>query len=389
MNLTVTFQTPGCADGTFIIKAKGGLAATLYWADETAPIEGWSPLASIPLTPSGQGIFHLTGKRSIPPEATHVLARAIMPDLCRREEFLAPIPTPYRSSFLKKKTSLCVISDLHLTNRPGKIHQALFRASHADLLLLIGDLVNDGLPEQFEMLSHCIQETLPGTPVLPVAGNHDYPISPVPRIPEGLSGYPSFQDHLMQRAKEYGLNWNQDPSGAYAVYTGPLTIIGLSAATHWRKLTFQKERQLTFLEQQLSDRTKNELGIIMCHVPLLAHNPQRKPKTAHPYLAKDKTLQKILDAQEKFIYLSGHTHLSPNIPAGCAEHESAGSRIYINTGSVRPTDLKTNEPLIPSDWKDGTILDLNITEETIEIITKSIQTGTKYPRAYYRFPLPQ
>lgn len=135
-----------------------------------------------------------------------------------------------------------------------------------------------------------------------------------PRIPEGLSGYPSFQDHLMQRAKEYGLNWNQDPSGAYAVYTGPLTIIGLSAATHWRKLTFQKERQLTFLEQQLSDRTKNELGIIMCHVPLLAHNPQRKPKTAHPYLAKDKTLQKILDAQEKFIYLSGHTHLSPNIP---------------------------------------------------------------------------
>lgn len=389
MKLTVTFQTPGYADGTYIINAKGGLAATLYWADEAGALNDWSALACIPLTPSGHGCFRLSGKRSIPPECTHVLARVVMPDLRHWEEYRTPIFLPERTPLFQENISLCVMSDLHLTNHPGKIRRAMEMAAHSDFLLLAGDLVNDGLPEQFGMLWQCIQDTLPGIPVIPVAGNHDYPMYPIPQIKSEISCYPSFQDHLMQRAKEYGVRWNQDTSGAYTVQTGSLKIIGLNAATHWRKLTLQRDRQLHYLEYQLTTRTNGELGIILCHAPLLAHNPQRKPDKSQPYLTKDKDLQKILDAQENFIFLSGHTHLSPNIPTGCVDYESNGSRLYINTGSIRPTDVKTDEPLVPADWKDGAVLHLKISGASIELCSKSILTGKKYPRSYYRFPLKQ
>lgn len=82
------------------------------------------------------------------------------------------------------------------------------------------------------------------------------------------------------RAARQGLEWLQDESGAYSVRLGPVEIIGLNAAGHWRKFLFPEGRQLRFLEERLQ-KEEAERGrdwrMILCHAPLLAHNPQRKP----------------------------------------------------------------------------------------------------------------
>ncbi len=68
---------------------------------------------------------------------------------------------------------IIAMSDLHLSKKPWQVRKALSMAR--DAVLLVGDLVNDGTPEQFELMHQCISEVLPNTPVLAVAGNHDFP----------------------------------------------------------------------------------------------------------------------------------------------------------------------------------------------------------------------
>ena len=142
------------------------------------------------------------------------------------------------------------------------------------------------------------------------------------------------------------LDWQQDESGAYSVGLGPVEIIGLNAAGHWRKFLFPEGRQLRFLEERLQ-KEEAERGrdwrMILCHAPLLAHNPQRKPGGT-PYLNRDRELQRIVDGQEEVIFISGHTHFLPNVPEGCVEYEPEARRLYLNAGSVRPAEMGTGRP---------------------------------------------
>lgn len=47
---------------------------------------------------------------------------------------------------------IIAMSDLHLSKKPWQVRKALKMADGADLVLLAGDLVNDGVPEQFELM---------------------------------------------------------------------------------------------------------------------------------------------------------------------------------------------------------------------------------------------
>lgn len=54
--------------------------------------------------------------------------------------------------------------DLHLSKKPWQVRKALNMAKESDAVLLAGDLVNDGKPEQFEEMYRCIEDILPDTP---------------------------------------------------------------------------------------------------------------------------------------------------------------------------------------------------------------------------------
>ena len=120
---------------------------------------------------------------------------------------------------------ILAMSDLHLSKKPWQVRKALRMGSDADLVLLAGDLVNDGTPEQWACMHTCIAEVLPDTPVLAVAGNHDYPRYPSPLIRREICDYQSLAEWLLGR-QSYPAT--VDSSGAWAIHCGEAEILGLN-----------------------------------------------------------------------------------------------------------------------------------------------------------------
>lgn len=272
-----------------------------------------------------------------------------------------------------------VMSDLHLSKKPWQVRSALKMGENADMVLLVGDLTNDGTPEQMALMHQCIAEVLPETPVLAVTGNHDYPHQPSPMIREGICDYPALQDWLLSRQP---YPYTLDDSGAWAVRVNDIEIIGLNCVWHWRRFKFPEGAQLKWLEQQL-DNSDAQWHIILCHAPLLAHNPKRSD--TKPYLSRDEHLQRIIDAHKNMIFLSGHTHVSMESPVGCVEYDTPRNNIYINDGSIRPTTLLTGEGLPTENPADGNVVELLIGESQTTVTGISMKTGQKIARGHYFF----
>lgn len=272
---------------------------------------------------------------------------------------------------------LIVMSDLHLSKKPWQVRRALKMGADADAVLLVGDLTNDGTPEQMELMHQCIKEVLPDTPVLAVTGNHDYPRQPSPMLRRGICDYPALQDWLLSRLP---CPYILDDSGAYAVCMGEIEIIGLNCVSHWQRFKFPYGAQLTWLERHL-DTSGARWHILLCHAPLLAHNPKRGE--TKPYLSRDAQLQKIMDAHGNILFLSGHTHISMESPIGCVEYDEARNNIYINDGSIRPTTLLAEDGRPEPEPADGNIVEARIERGGITIAAVSVKTGDTLYRAEY------
>ena len=384
------FQTsliwPDCAMGKYSIKAKGFLLAVLRWGDKTGALPDWSPIAYVPINPAGNGEFFFPGKRAIPCGATHVWAHCVSPDFQRFEDVSTKIPERFLHNSVKPDTvqRFSVLTDLHLASKPWMIKRAL-RAAESDTILLLGDSVNDGVPEQFDNFIGCIEETVPEKTILPVPGNHDITH---PRFigheGDGVAAYSAFQKMLLSRAEEKGWRFTYDSrSLAWAARRGSLDMIGLQCVIGGRKFLFPEGSQVDWLEKHLEDNADADWHLIQCHAPLLKHNPNRN--TGNPYLDKNKRLQEILDHCGNVIFLSGHTHVSPNVIRGGGEQDEKTGNIYLDCGSVVATDTGGEEGLMAPDWKDGCITEMTVYPNGIDITIRSIESGMNYPRGYYRY----
>lgn len=408
MELKVKYASPGLADGFYQVQASGCAVALLSWADEKGALEDWTAFAYIPVDACGKGGFCFRGGRAIPPAATHIHVRAAAEDLTHFEEKLFPIPHTQKMRPIGQGQCFALMSDLHLSAKPGLARHVFAGARNADALLLAGDITNDGTWEQFELLKECFQDTLfneplvqdkvSGMKVFPVIGNHDrMACSSRNEEYELTDYYARFQEWIFDKMKLGGAclrentgkadGYEQGPDGAYSVRLGKVEIIGLQAVTGQRKFLFEEGRQLIWLDQHLSRAKDIRWHLILCHAPLLHHNPKQKVGRANPYLNRDRQLQEIIDRHGNVFFLSGHTHLSMNHPDGCVEWDAEHRNLYINDGSVRPTDLLSGEMIQPKEWKEGARLDITICDEEVEIVTRAVKNGKKHARGYYHFDM--
>lgn len=274
---------------------------------------------------------------------------------------------------------LLVMSDLHLSKKPWQVRKALKMGTDADAVLLVGDLTNDGTPEQLALMQQCIAEVLPNTPVLAVPGNHDYPHFPTPMIREEFCDFEALQDWLLIRQP---YPYVMDDSGAWAARLGEVEIIGLNCVWHWRRFKFKDGAQLKWLEQHL-DNSNARWHIVLCHAPLLAHNPKRSD--TKPYLSRDEQLQSILDAHRNIIFVSGHTHVSMESPVECVEQDSAHNNIYINDGSIRPTTKMTEDGMPEAEPANGNVVELLIEENQVVVTAFSTKTERSLYKGQFHF----
>lgn len=224
-----------------------------------------------------------------------------------------------------------LLSDIHLFRKPYRLISALCMLRDVDILLATGDLADRGTEEQYQLLWRAFEGYPEDIPVFIVSGNHDIPGN------DGMS-YRTFERRMLERSgKRYEVE--SDPCGAFYVRLKEnLDLIGLNPSYHQKVFHFpNKGAQLAFLEECL---VKSGCGshILLCHPPLKAHNPQRGRSYFPP--EQDARLQRIVDGHPRCLFLSGHTHLLPEI-----EPEDEHGNRYVNGGSICPTQSKGEEQL--------------------------------------------
>ncbi len=258
-----------------------------------------------------------------------------------------------------------VISDLHLFAKTIHLERAFSALQGIRLLLMIGDMADRATAEQYDLLSQTIAIYMPDVPVYCVSGNHDNPA----------------RDDTLYRAFERRINKEYptilDDCGAfYKVIQDEIDLIGLNPVYHQKQFFFtEKGRQLAFLQEKLR-ASVYPYHIVMCHPPLIAHNPQRTADMAS-YITpeQDKRLQRILDENRRVIFLSGHTHVSPTV-----EWDEVHGNLYINDGSLCPTTVRKAE----HETQQGNVTLLNISEEEISVIVKGLDGHTVFCESSYK-----
>lgn len=384
IRLEITLIWPGCAQGKYSVRVKGCILAVLRWGDSQNAFGDWSPFAYVPVDPAGNGMFFFSGRRAIPRGVTHVWARCYAQDFASYEDICAGIPTRYLppDAGMEAAVRFSVLTDLHFASKPWKTRQAL-RALQSDTVFLLGDTANDGLAEQFDGFMACVEELAPKKTFFSVAGNHDVTHPSRAGADDGCGGYAAFQGALLERAEQRGYDLSYAPDGrAYSVRMGDLDVIGLQCVTTGRSFLFPQGVEIDWLEEHISSADAS-WHIILCHAPLLRHNPNRND--GPPYLDQDKRLQALADRHGRIIFLNGHTHVSPNMLTGNGEYDEKRRNIYLDCGSVVPTDTSGGTEMMSPDWKDGCITELAVNPDQVEICMRSIDTGVRFARGHYRF----
>ena len=356
----------------------------LFWGDGHDILENYTPFSVVPVV-DGDGEFSFYGNRAVPPEASEIYARSYCPDSPERFYCYYTDEIPARE---KQEIGSCIyrislLSDLHLSTKTGRVMRALKKAFQGDCVLITGDLVNDGKPEQLKLFSECVSNSeRDNVPLFCVGGNHDYP-------EDGLNEtdfcYTDLQRIFLERNSSLGFKLELHESGCWSAVNEHIHIFGWKCVDERRNFFFgKKEKQLEWLSEKLKENHDKKYQIVCSHAPLIAHNPQRKPY-GQPYFDSDTKLQSIIDSNKNIIFVSGHTHFSPNNLQGNVDYDKARNNIYIDSGSVCPATYKSDEPCIPEDWTDGVVTELAICENGVEIAYNSLHYGKRFARGYYRF----
>lgn len=222
-----------------------------------------------------------------------------------------------------------LLSDIHLSGKKFRLVRALEKLRDVDILLIAGDIANGGAEEQFALAREAFLGYPESIPVFIVSGNHDIPGNDESR-------FRAFERDMLQRS-ESRFDVELSECGAFYVRLSEnLDLMGLNPLYYQKLFHFpNRGEQLAFMEERLAGGDCAN-HIVLCHPPLAAHNPQR----GRPYFPKEQNnrLQRIVDEYPRVLFISGHTHLYPEI-----EPEDEYGNIYINDGSVCPTQSKSSQ----------------------------------------------
>lgn len=249
-----------------------------------------------------------------------------------------------------------IISDIHLFNKTASIERALSEIGDVDLLLIAGDIADRADQRQYAIFLQLIKKHHVSVPVYCVSGNHDNPT----------------RDDTNYRRFERSINDEYcsivDECGAFYKHINEqIDIMGVNPSYYQKQFFFpEKGRQLTFLEEKLV-ASDCEYHIVMCHPPLIAHNPQRAEDRS-PYIVKeqDDRLQRIIDKSGRVVFVSGHTHVFPDV-----EFDDIHRNLYINDGSICPTTVKNGN----NAEEQGNITLLVIDDNAITVTAMGIEDG--------------
>jgi Icc-related predicted phosphoesterase len=201
-------------------------------------------------------------------------------------------------------TRLAAVGDLHVTRQSQGVYASLFAAAaeRADILLLCGDLIDRGLPEEAVVLAADIARVGRKMPILAVLGNHDVE-----------AGQEAEVRRILGDAGVVVLDGDAHEVGDI----GFVGVKGFCGGFGRRTLEPWGEQAIKlFVREALDETLKLESGLAKLRTPhrvaLLHYSPieatvEGEPREIYPFLGSSR-LEEPLNRYEVSAVVHGHAH---------------------------------------------------------------------------------
>jgi Icc-related predicted phosphoesterase len=232
---------------------------------------------------------------------------------------------------------VAAVGDVHCTKTSSGQLQRIFGSvgSHADVLLLCGDLTQAGRPEEALVLAG--ELSLAAVPVLAVLGNHDFE-----------ADAPSAVTEILEAAGMVvldGRSWEKDGVG-FAGVKGFGGGFGKGSLAPWGEPTFKR-----FVEETIGEALKLERAlaslrtsrrVAFMHYAPIAATIAGEPSEIWPYLGSSR-LEEPLDRYQVRATFHGHAH------RGTLEGRTRGGRPVYNVALPLLQEVRPELPFLVID----------------------------------------
>lgn len=241
-------------------------------------------------------------------------------------------------------------------------------AHNPDHIAVTGDLVNLGLPTEYETAATWLGEVGPPDSVTVVPGNHD--IYTVLRGDPGTARWAAYM-----RADEWGAKYSAVPPATFPFVrrVGPVALIGINSAVETPPFVAAGEvgeQQLSALDALLAQlQAENMIRVVLIHHPPL-------PGLAPPRRAlRDAgALSRILARRGAELVLHGHNHCDSHLDFARLPEAGGGSVPVIGVASGSAIRVHGHEPLGRYNLLRIGRIDGRL---DIECVTRGIEAGGK------------
>lgn len=200
------------------------------------------------------------------------------------------------------KLTIAAMGDLHLDEEGKGTYVNIFReaAKEANVLILCGDLTNNGLPEEAVVLAAELSNC--SIPILAIPGNHDYhseKLGEVKKILQ-LAGVHFLDDHPFN-FREVGFAGAKGFAGGFGQHT-----IGAFGEAIIKNFVFEAVNEALRLENQLRSLPNNSKVVVLHYAPI-TQTLQGEPLDLYPFLGCSR-LEESIDLYNTDLVLHGHSH---------------------------------------------------------------------------------
>jgi Icc-related predicted phosphoesterase len=237
---------------------------------------------------------------------------------------------------------VAAVGDVHCTRRSRGQLQGLFGsvAGRAEVLLLCGDLTQEGRPEEAQVLAGELEAA--EVPVLAVLGNHDFEADAPQQVTEILEAAGVVM--LDGRA------WEKDGVG-FAGVKGFGGGFGEGSLAPWGEPTLKRFVEETIAEALKLERAlaslRTERRVALMHYAPIAATIAGEPTEIWPYLGSSR-LEEPLDRYQVRATFHGHAH------RGTLEGRTRGGRPVYNVALPLMLESRPELPFL--------VIDLDVAE---------------------------
>ncbi len=232
---------------------------------------------------------------------------------------------------------VAAVGDVHCTTRSSGQLQGLFGSvgSRADVLLLCGDLTQEGRPEEARVLAGELKAA--DVPVLAVLGNHDFE-----------ADAPQEDTDILEAAGVVMLDgraWEKDGVG-FAGVKGFGGGFGEGSLAPWGEPTLKRFVEETIAEALKLERAlaslRTERRVALMHYAPIAATIAGEPTEIWPYLGSSR-LEEPLDRYQVRATFHGHAH------RGTLEGRTRGGRPVYNVALPLMLEARPELPILVID----------------------------------------